>query len=248
MPLSRMENTTFAMPSIIDFHDMGLRTVFTVRTPKGKRLFNAYSNKPAGWRGWFATDLMQPRFRAQHWPKSVDFHDAENRQRPCRMIIRQNNLELTDKESVAGRLPSELSLGVQPLYGKSIAIIRTVCQMHIGELSIPITTLSAAALQPITCQDCLCEPPPSDSVWREILLTVDSKIPTISFSRINPPDTPRRPAKNYTQTGKHRKSSTACRKRSLSDQANDSGGSGNRSDSVRLVLTEDLGKRKLSSR
>ncbi|GFV28438.1 uncharacterized protein TNCV_3983891 [Trichonephila clavipes] len=35
-----MENTTSAMPSIIDFHDMGLKTVFTVRTPKGKRLFN----------------------------------------------------------------------------------------------------------------------------------------------------------------------------------------------------------------
>ncbi|GFV40454.1 hypothetical protein TNCV_4494111 [Trichonephila clavipes] len=42
MPLSRMENTTFVMPSIIDYHDMGLRTVFTVRTPKGKRLFNAF--------------------------------------------------------------------------------------------------------------------------------------------------------------------------------------------------------------
>ncbi|GFX58339.1 hypothetical protein TNCV_205261 [Trichonephila clavipes] len=43
MPLSRMENTTFAMPSIIDSHDMGLRTVFTVQTPKRKSLFNAYS-------------------------------------------------------------------------------------------------------------------------------------------------------------------------------------------------------------
>ncbi|GFT03256.1 uncharacterized protein TNCV_3611091 [Trichonephila clavipes] len=42
MPLSRKENTTFAMPSIIDSPDMGLRTVFTVRTPKRKRLFNAY--------------------------------------------------------------------------------------------------------------------------------------------------------------------------------------------------------------
>ncbi|GFW09304.1 RNA-directed DNA polymerase from mobile element jockey [Trichonephila clavipes] len=43
MPLSRMENTTFVKPSIIDFHDMGLRTVLTVRTPKEQRLFNAYS-------------------------------------------------------------------------------------------------------------------------------------------------------------------------------------------------------------
>ncbi|GFX47924.1 uncharacterized protein TNCV_4793031 [Trichonephila clavipes] len=29
MPLSRMENTTFAMPSSIDSHDMGLRTVYS---------------------------------------------------------------------------------------------------------------------------------------------------------------------------------------------------------------------------
>ncbi|GFY31579.1 uncharacterized protein TNCV_4694231 [Trichonephila clavipes] len=40
MPLSRMENTTFVITSIIDSHNMGLRTVFTVRMPKGKRLFN----------------------------------------------------------------------------------------------------------------------------------------------------------------------------------------------------------------
>ncbi|GFX88908.1 transposable element Tcb1 transposase [Trichonephila clavipes] len=40
MPLSRMKNTTFVKPSIIDFHDMGLRTVLTVRTPKVQRLFN----------------------------------------------------------------------------------------------------------------------------------------------------------------------------------------------------------------
>ncbi|GFU66157.1 hypothetical protein TNCV_2858301 [Trichonephila clavipes] len=39
MPLSRMENTTFAMPNIIDSHDMGLRTVLQSRRPKE----NAYS-------------------------------------------------------------------------------------------------------------------------------------------------------------------------------------------------------------
>ncbi|GFV59812.1 hypothetical protein TNCV_4739401 [Trichonephila clavipes] len=39
MPLSRMENTTFAMPSIKDSHDMGLRTVLQSRCPKR----NAYS-------------------------------------------------------------------------------------------------------------------------------------------------------------------------------------------------------------
>ncbi|GFW46833.1 hypothetical protein TNCV_2981891 [Trichonephila clavipes] len=34
MPLSRMENTTFAMLNIIDSHDMGLRTVLQSRCPK----------------------------------------------------------------------------------------------------------------------------------------------------------------------------------------------------------------------
>ncbi|GFT72101.1 putative transposable element [Trichonephila clavipes] len=42
MPLSRMENTTFAMPSIIDSQDMGLRTVYSPDAQKKKRLFNAY--------------------------------------------------------------------------------------------------------------------------------------------------------------------------------------------------------------
>ncbi|GFV50570.1 hypothetical protein TNCV_3122671 [Trichonephila clavipes] len=41
MPLSRMENTTF----VIDFHDMGLRTVLTVRTPKEQRLFDLFMTK-----------------------------------------------------------------------------------------------------------------------------------------------------------------------------------------------------------
>ncbi|GFU87895.1 hypothetical protein TNCV_964511 [Trichonephila clavipes] len=39
MPLSRMENTTFAKPSIIDSHDMELRTVLQSGRPKE----NAYS-------------------------------------------------------------------------------------------------------------------------------------------------------------------------------------------------------------
>ncbi|GFV18560.1 hypothetical protein TNCV_2871931 [Trichonephila clavipes] len=39
MPLSRMSNSTYAMPNIIDSHDMGLRTVLQSRRPK----INAYS-------------------------------------------------------------------------------------------------------------------------------------------------------------------------------------------------------------
>ncbi|GFU02630.1 hypothetical protein TNCV_3755391 [Trichonephila clavipes] len=39
MPLSGILNSTFAMPNIIDSHDMGLRTVLQSRRPK----VNAYS-------------------------------------------------------------------------------------------------------------------------------------------------------------------------------------------------------------
>ncbi|GFV93691.1 uncharacterized protein TNCV_365921 [Trichonephila clavipes] len=65
MPLSRMENTTFAMPSIIDSHDMGLRTVFTVQTPKRKRLFNAYSIKEHD--DWPSISQDLNRFDSKLW-------------------------------------------------------------------------------------------------------------------------------------------------------------------------------------
>ncbi|GFX66636.1 hypothetical protein TNCV_1428021 [Trichonephila clavipes] len=42
---------------------------------------------PAGWHSWFVTSLVRPSFRVQTRPKSVDFHDAENQQRPCRRIM-----------------------------------------------------------------------------------------------------------------------------------------------------------------
>ncbi|GFV01945.1 ras-specific guanine nucleotide-releasing factor RalGPS2 [Trichonephila clavipes] len=38
--------------------------------------------------GWFVAGLLHLRLRVQPRPKSVDFHDAENRQRPCRILIR----------------------------------------------------------------------------------------------------------------------------------------------------------------
>ncbi|GFX09880.1 hypothetical protein TNCV_3565581 [Trichonephila clavipes] len=43
---------------------------------------------PTGWLSWFVAGLLHPRLLVQPRPKSVDFHDAENRQRPCRMIMR----------------------------------------------------------------------------------------------------------------------------------------------------------------
>ncbi|GFX66788.1 hypothetical protein TNCV_3048861 [Trichonephila clavipes] len=44
--------------------------------------------QPAGWRGWFVAGFLHPRLRGRLRPKSMDFHDAENRQRSCHMIIR----------------------------------------------------------------------------------------------------------------------------------------------------------------
>ncbi|GFV12721.1 uncharacterized protein TNCV_1366911 [Trichonephila clavipes] len=41
-----------------------------------------------GCRSWLVAYLVRLRLRVRPWPKSVDFHDAENRQRPCRMNMR----------------------------------------------------------------------------------------------------------------------------------------------------------------
>ncbi|GFX98903.1 putative RNA-directed DNA polymerase from transposon X-element [Trichonephila clavipes] len=43
---------------------------------------------PAGWSGFFVTGPLHSGLRVRPRPKSVDFHDAETRQWPCRMIIR----------------------------------------------------------------------------------------------------------------------------------------------------------------
>ncbi|GFV28258.1 hypothetical protein TNCV_679461 [Trichonephila clavipes] len=43
---------------------------------------------PAGWCSWFVAGLVRLRLWVLLRPKSVDFHDAENRQRPCRMTMR----------------------------------------------------------------------------------------------------------------------------------------------------------------
>ncbi|GFX29797.1 hypothetical protein TNCV_4749261 [Trichonephila clavipes] len=43
MPLSRIENTTFAISSFKDLTRYGIEDCFTVQMPKEKRLPNAYS-------------------------------------------------------------------------------------------------------------------------------------------------------------------------------------------------------------
>ncbi|GFV06392.1 hypothetical protein TNCV_2947151 [Trichonephila clavipes] len=43
----------------------------------------------AGWRSRFVADPVHSRLRVRARPKSVDSHGSENRQRPCRMTMRQ---------------------------------------------------------------------------------------------------------------------------------------------------------------
>ncbi|GFV52186.1 KRAB-A domain-containing protein 2 [Trichonephila clavipes] len=46
-------------------------------------------NSPPGYRGWFCASFVRLRLWVRPRPNSVDFHDAENRKRPCRMIAWQ---------------------------------------------------------------------------------------------------------------------------------------------------------------
>ncbi|GFU41851.1 hypothetical protein TNCV_3873211 [Trichonephila clavipes] len=41
-----------------------------------------------GWRSWFVIGLLHQSLWVRPCPTSADFHDAEHRQRPCRMIMR----------------------------------------------------------------------------------------------------------------------------------------------------------------
>ncbi|GFW48533.1 hypothetical protein TNCV_1110921 [Trichonephila clavipes] len=41
--------------------------------------------KPAGWFDWFVTAFVRLRLRVRARSRSGNFHDAENRQHPCRM-------------------------------------------------------------------------------------------------------------------------------------------------------------------
>ncbi|GFX38519.1 hypothetical protein TNCV_2344901 [Trichonephila clavipes] len=61
--------------------------------------------RPAGWRGWIVAVPPHLRLRVRPRSKSVDFHYGENRQRPCRMVIRH--------VSIVRRLPPGKKLGVK---------------------------------------------------------------------------------------------------------------------------------------
>ncbi|GFS70348.1 DUF1758 domain-containing protein [Trichonephila clavipes] len=85
MPLSRMLNSTFAMPNIIDSQDMGLRTVLQSRRPKDLRLDTALNEMlcdaqeftdeidiPANF------ELIQPRHRVRRRNVNFDYEALEN--------------------------------------------------------------------------------------------------------------------------------------------------------------------------
>ncbi|GFT25560.1 hypothetical protein TNCV_1964991 [Trichonephila clavipes] len=48
-----------------------------------------------GWRGWFVTGPLHPSLRVRQRSKSVDFHGAEHRQQPCRIIIGNEMKQIT---------------------------------------------------------------------------------------------------------------------------------------------------------
>ncbi|GFY04321.1 hypothetical protein TNCV_4414091 [Trichonephila clavipes] len=59
--------------------------------------------KPTGWCSWFVAGLLYPRLRVRPRPMSVDFPDAENRQRSSRVFIRHK------KDPLSVRLDRMLS-------------------------------------------------------------------------------------------------------------------------------------------
>ncbi|GFW69685.1 hypothetical protein TNCV_1883291 [Trichonephila clavipes] len=71
----------------------------------------------AGWSSWFVTGLLYSRLQVQPRHKSVDFHDAENGQRPCRMIIRHVKNPLSIR--LASMLSAKLNFQVQNSYRQS---------------------------------------------------------------------------------------------------------------------------------
>ncbi|GFU80358.1 hypothetical protein TNCV_3521321 [Trichonephila clavipes] len=67
-----------------------IRLVF-FSNPSNRHWYNSlnhnHTSKPAERRSWFVAGLLHLRLRVRPRPISVDFHDAENRQRPYRMIM-----------------------------------------------------------------------------------------------------------------------------------------------------------------
>ncbi|GFY25391.1 hypothetical protein TNCV_2485111 [Trichonephila clavipes] len=62
---------------------------------------------------WFVAILVRPSLRVKPLPKSADFHDAENRQRPCRMIMRHVKDFLVPFRIVRAQVSSSEETGCQ---------------------------------------------------------------------------------------------------------------------------------------
>ncbi|GFU96983.1 DUF5641 domain-containing protein [Trichonephila clavipes] len=95
--------------------------------------------KPAGWRSWFVAVLVRLMLRIRSRSKSVDFHDEEKRQRPCRTIMRHV------KDPLSACLTSALgkikNLGTVSHHQSSGAspVKETGCQITCGDWYPPIS-------------------------------------------------------------------------------------------------------------
>ncbi|GFV90432.1 uncharacterized protein TNCV_50071 [Trichonephila clavipes] len=81
---------------------------------------------PAGWCSWFVPGLVRLRVRFQPQPKSVEFHDAQNRQRSCRMIMRnvkyllRASLFEKTESAITVQRANRIKFGCQPPNDNSI--------------------------------------------------------------------------------------------------------------------------------
>ncbi|GFS90583.1 HTH_Tnp_Tc3_2 domain-containing protein [Trichonephila clavipes] len=119
MPLSRMEKTTFVMPSIIDSHDMGLRTVFTVRMPKGKRLFNAKIHKrddylPIVGRLWWIVRSVPLEIVGSSGHEKVSTRGKPGRERPGRENQRIVWQALVDTTVTRSTIRADVGVAIVP--------------------------------------------------------------------------------------------------------------------------------------
>ncbi|GFX46743.1 hypothetical protein TNCV_4038911 [Trichonephila clavipes] len=63
----------------------------------------------AWWRSSLGAGLVRPSLRARPRPKSVNCHDAKNRQRPCRMKVRHARVPVWLRCSRQNEIPSAIS-------------------------------------------------------------------------------------------------------------------------------------------
>ncbi|GFV49892.1 hypothetical protein TNCV_1391741 [Trichonephila clavipes] len=105
------------------------------------------------WRSWFVVGHLYPRLLVRHRPKSVDFPDAQNRQRPCRMIIRHEkdplsvrlawmlSAKLNSERQISHRQSSGASLWERNRASKILAVIEPCARHQLRRQCSPLDRL-----------------------------------------------------------------------------------------------------------